>query len=93
MQKSKFPKIQIRLLLSLAILVIVIGINSIIYILDVKNMNNLTQDIINHPFIVSNGVRDIEINYTSQTMSIGTHGRGIWQAPLHEPLVCKKCLA
>lgn len=32
-------------------------------------------------------VLDIEINYTAQKMLIGTHGRGIWQADLHEPLV------
>lgn len=32
-------------------------------------------------------VLDIEINYTAQKMSIGTHGRGIWQADLLDPLV------
>lgn len=62
MRKHKFPKIQFLLLLSLAFMVILISLNSIIYILDVRNMNYLTQEIINHPYTVSNGVRDIEIN-------------------------------
>jgi len=61
MKKTKFPRIQTRLFLGLTLFIIASSIINISYIFDIRKLNNVTNDIVNHPFTVSNSVRDIEI--------------------------------
>ncbi len=68
--KDAHPNIGGRLIIGLAMLLLLTSILGINYITDIQKTNELSEEIIEHPFTVSNGVRDICINIfsISQTM-------------------------
>jgi len=61
MKKTKYPRIQTRLFIGLLIIILFSSIVNILYYRDIKELNKVTNDIIEHPFTVSKGVRDIKI--------------------------------
>ncbi|MBE9469176.1 MAG: PAS domain S-box protein [Bacteroidetes bacterium] len=61
MKKNKYPKIQSRLIIASILLIFIFGFINVTYYIDVVRLNEVTGKIIEHPFIVSNSVRDIEI--------------------------------
>ena len=61
MKKTKYPRIQTHLFIGLLIIILFSSIVNIFYYRDIKELNKVTNDIIEHPFTVSKGVRDIKI--------------------------------
>lgn len=70
MKKTKYPRIQTRLFIGLLLIILSFSISSIFYYKDIKELNKVTNDIIEHPFMVSNSVRDIDIYITLMNRSM-----------------------
>lgn len=99
MAEKKFPRIKIRLLSAILLLTLIVIVNSILHFSDVRNMNSITQEIIDHPYVVSNTVRDIEINIyaihrTMKDVTLATNdfqfNRAIEDVNEYEKLIFKK---
>jgi len=58
--KNKYPRIQTRLFIGLFIIILFSSIVNILYYRDIKELNKVTNSIIEHPFTVSNSVRNID---------------------------------
>jgi PAS domain S-box-containing protein len=58
--KITYPRIQTRLFIGLLLIILSFSISSIFYFRDIKELNKVTNDIVEHPFTVSNRVRDID---------------------------------
>ena len=70
MKKNKYPGIQTRLLIGLLIIILTSGIVNIYYYREIKNLGNVVNGIIDHPFTVEKNVRDIDnhINVIHRSM-------------------------
>lgn len=65
MKKYKYPRIQRRLFIGLISLIAIILITNILHYKDIKKINFVSDKIIEHPYVVSNAVRDIHIGITA----------------------------
>ena len=58
---SKYPNIRVRLISGLLILLMLTSFLGILYIIDTRLLNQVTENILEHPFTVNNSVKDIGI--------------------------------
>ena len=68
--KYKYPRIQTRLFIGLLIIVLFSSIVNILYYRDIKELNKVTNNILKHPYTVSNSARDIDIYITAMYRSM-----------------------
>lgn len=70
MKYIRYPRIQVRLFIGMLIIVLSSSVISVSYLRDIKRLQKVTNDIIEHPFAMCNSVRNIDISINAMHRSL-----------------------